>query len=285
MAHIRFSPGAVIDVRGAEYHPAYAHGRVQLTHLITGEIFKYEQKDGSPELPTVELFQLMQHCGDAVIRAFNLRYHDIQAVPELLRDLVPIEPRRQRRSDATATVEFRYDSMDISRIHVWNRKTRKYAELTCADERYSSGMPLWLHEQIEREAQKQGLVFNTQEERMNARGHLIDAIRNISPGDLAASRKRLAALIEVPRIRQVTGNIVDLVHGAPSSVTPGDFIANDRARLTSLDQDILSSRPDPRTKSPKSALERRREHAKQEQCEPNAPDRERRLPMNKGGYR
>lgn len=218
------------------------------------------------------------------IRAFNLRYHDIQAVPELLRDLVPIEPRRQRRCDATATVEFRYDSMDISRIHVWNRKTRKYVELMCADERYSSGVPLWLHEQIEREAQKQGLAFNTQEERMNARGHLIDAIRNISPGDLAASRKRLATLIEVPRIRQVTGNIVDLVHAGASSVTLGDFIANDRAKLTSVDQDILSSRPDPRTKPAKSALDRRREHACAGQIEPDAPIRERRRPMNKGGY-
>ncbi|MGW8278824.1 hypothetical protein ACWGK7_04945 [Sphingomonas aurantiaca] len=218
------------------------------------------------------------------IRAFNLRYHDIQAVPELLRDLVPIEPRRQRRSDATATVEFRYDSMDISRIHVWNRKTRKYVELTCADETYSSGMPLWLHEQIEREAQREGLAFNTQSERMNARGHLVEAIRNISPSDLAASRKRLATLIEVPRIRQTTGNIVDLVNGAPSSVTLGDFIANDRAKLTSLDQDILSPRPDPRTKPPKSALERRREHAAARQIELDAPARKRRMPMNKGGY-
>lgn len=218
------------------------------------------------------------------IRAFNLRYHDIQAVPELLRDLVPIEPRRQRRSDATATVEFRYDSMDISRIHVWNRKTRKYVELMCADEQYSSGMPLWLHEQIEREANKQGLAFNTQEERINARGHLIEAIRNISPGDLAASRKRLATLIEVPRIRQATGNIVDLVRATPSSVTLGDFIANDRARLTSLDQEILSPRPDPRIKPAKSALERRREHVARGQSEPEPPTRERRLPLNKGGY-
>ncbi|WP_242154071.1 hypothetical protein [Sphingomonas sp. BAUL-RG-20F-R05-02] len=68
MPHIRFSPGAVIDVRGAEYRPAYSHGRIQLAHMITGEIFKYEQKDGSLELPTVEQFQLMQHCGDAVTR-------------------------------------------------------------------------------------------------------------------------------------------------------------------------------------------------------------------------
>ena len=119
---------------------------------------------------------------------------------------------------------------------------------------------------------------------MNARGHLIDAIRNISPGDLAASRKRLATLIEVPRIRQATGNIVDLVHATPSSVTLGDFIANDRARLTSLDQDILSSRPNPRTKPPKSALERRREHTMRGQSEPDTPARERRLPLNKGGY-
>jgi putative transposase len=118
---------------------------------------------------------------------------------------------------------------------------------------------------------------------MNARGHLIDAIRNISPGDLAASRKRLATLIEVPRIRQTTGNIVDLVQDTPSSVTLGDFIANDRARLTSLDQEILSSRPDPGAKPAKSALERRREHAATGHIERDAPARKR-LPMAKGGY-
>lgn len=50
------------------------------------------------------------------LRAFGLRYHDIEAVPALLNDLVPLEPRRKRRDDATATVHFRYDPADINTI-------------------------------------------------------------------------------------------------------------------------------------------------------------------------
>ena len=218
------------------------------------------------------------------IRAFGLRFHPIQAVPELLRDLVPLEPRRQRRDDATATVDFRYDAMDISRIHVWNRVTRKYVELRCADEQYARGMPLWLHEKIQEAAKSEALAFNTEQERLIARGHLIQAIRSIDPAEQALSRKRLAELIEIPRIRQVTGNLIDLIHAAPSPASLGDFIGNDRAALTSIDTEILSPRPEPGKKTAKSAVQRRREAATQIHGDVETPARGRRLLADKGGY-
>jgi len=217
------------------------------------------------------------------IRAFGLRFGGKESVPELLNDLAPIEPRRKRRGDATATVEFRYDSMDISRIHVWNRKTLKYCTLYCSDEAYAEGMPLWLHEHIQQEDEKLGLAFNTEEERLIARGALIEAIKNIDPGAHAASRKRLAELLEIPRLKQIAGNLLDLSTASPSATHVGDFIANDRAKPTALDQEILSPRPAPRMKRAKTALERRAEQASLAQRELDTPIHERRLP-GRGGF-
>lgn len=218
------------------------------------------------------------------LRAFGLRYHDIKAVPALLNDLVPIEPRRKRRDDATATVHFRYDPADISTIHVWNRVSRKYVELHCADERYTDGMPLWLHEKIQAEARAQSATFNTEEERLAMRGQLIQAIRSISPKAVAESRKRLAQLLESPRLRQITGNLVDLTNADPEPVTLGDYIAQDRAAPSAVDDEILSTRPAPRKGRAKTDLDYRREEAGRRQPQLTPPDRGRKNLADKGGY-
>lgn len=218
------------------------------------------------------------------LRAFGLRYHGIEAVPALLNDLVPLEPRRKRRDDATATVHFRYDPADISTIHVWNRKTRKYIELQCADERYADGMPLWLHKKIQDEAKSEGAAFNTEEERLHMRGQLIQAIRNISPKALAESRKRVAQLLEIPRVKQITGNIVDLTKAVPVAASLGDFISHDRAALTAFDHEILSPRPTPKRGRTKTALDYRREEVDPSQAQLPVPARARRSIAGKGGY-
>lgn len=193
------------------------------------------------------------------IKAFgNLRYHDARKVRDLLDDLVCIEPRRQRRDQATATVDYRYDPADISRIHVWNRKARTWVELVCSDEQYASGMPLWFHEQIRAEAKRAGAEFNTEEERLAARARLIAAIKAISPEASARARKRVGELYEIPRLRQITGNIVHLETGSPHAVSVVDFISNDRAELTSLDAEILAPRTAPRARLENADLAARR---------------------------
>lgn len=218
------------------------------------------------------------------LRAFGLRYHDIEAVPALLNDLVPLEPRRKRRDDATATVHFRYDPADIGTIYVWNRKTRKYIDLQCADERYAYGMPLWLHKKIQDEAKSEGAAFNTEEERLSTRGKLVQAIRSISPKALAESRKRVAQLLEIPRVKQITGNIVDLTNAEPLAASLGDFISHNRAALTSLDHEILSPRPAPKKGRAKTALDHRRDETDPNRGQLPPPTRSRRNIVGKGGY-
>lgn len=218
------------------------------------------------------------------LRAFGLRYHNIKAVPALLNDLVPLEPRRKRRDDATATVHFRYDPADISTIHVWNRKTRKYVELQCSDECYADGMPLWLHNKIKAEAKAAGAAFNTEEERLAMRGRLVQAVMSISPKAKAERRKQKAQMEENPRIRQITGNLVDLVSTNPEPVSLGDFISHDRAALTSLDHEILSPRPAPSKGQAKTALDHRREDVDPSQVQLPRATRARRNIAGEGGY-
>jgi putative transposase len=177
------------------------------------------------------------------VRMFGLRYSGKEAVRGLLDDLVALEPKRQRRDDATATTKVKFHPADISSIQVWNRKRRKYVELRCDDPTYSAGMPLWLHEHLRDLATKEQRAFNTHEERMEVRHDRIQAIRNISKDASEAEKTLMAKLYEIPRIRQITGNIVNL---DTTSERPAleDYIAHDVAATTSLDDEILSPRPD-----------------------------------------
>lgn len=206
------------------------------------------------------------------IRAFGgLRYHDVRAVPELLSDLRPLEARRQRRDDATATVDFRYDPMDIGCIHVWNRKTRRYVKLVCSDERYGAGMPLWFHEQIRAAAAAEGAAFNTAEERAAARARRVAAIKAINPEDGVRARKTVAELYEIPRLRQIVGNIVHLDVVQPEAVALRDFIPHDRAAETALDLEILAPRPAPAPDRKKGRNRRDRRDAGLAQAAPSSP--------------
>ena len=183
------------------------------------------------------------------VRMFRLRYHDPRAVPILLDDLVPLECKRQRREEATATVKVKFDPSDISRIHVWNRRTRKYVTLRCADETYSDGMPLWFHKLLLKLAREEAAAFNTEEERCAFRTEIIAAIRSISAEAKHQERETVARLYDIARLRQITGNLVHLHTEGSEAVSVDNFIAHDLAATTALDDEILAPRPAPRAKA------------------------------------
>lgn len=214
------------------------------------------------------------------VRQWGLRFHCARAVPELLNDLVRVEPRRQRKEYATATVKFKFDPLNIAKIYVWNRVTRKYVTLHCEDETYADGMPLWFHEQLMDAAKAEGEEFNTHKQRMAIRARRIKAIKNISPEAKHQERKTVARLYEIPRLRQITGNIVHLHTDEPEAVVLDDFISHDLAATTMLDDEILAPRPpfgEPHKRS-SSGRDRRdsgKPHAAEQQ--PNSRPRTRRV--------
>lgn len=227
------------------------------------------------------------------VRLFGLRYHGAREIRELLNDLLPLECRRQGRTNPKVTVTIKYDQQDVGRIHVFNRATKKYVELACDDPSYAAGMPLWLHKQLEQVARDEGAAFSSPDERAALRSRRIEAIRNINPKAKAAARSRLAALLEIPRIRQVVGNLVHLEVEPPSPGTVHDFISHDLAAPTALDIEILAPRPDgfgrDKTEKRQKAERNDRDRRNAGQPRPAAPTapsttRRRDEPVATGGY-
>ncbi|QXQ06233.1 transposase family protein [Sphingosinicellaceae bacterium] len=91
--------------------------------------------------------------------------------------------------------------------------------------------------------------FNTEAERLEARARRITAVRNIAPGAKHRERLTLAKLLEIPRLRRITGNIVHLDTDYAASASIDDFISHDSAALTALDAEILAPRSVPRRKA------------------------------------
>lgn len=183
----------------------------------------------------------------AGVTLFGMRYFDIKGgeVAGLLDDLVPVEPRRKSTRDdgtRTAMTKVKFNRMDVSRIRVWNRVTRAYVELGCEFADYADGLPLELHRQVERHAEKAGLAFSSETDRMAARSERIQAIRAIDRTADETMRKELAKLVEIPRLRKIVGNIVETSVAPAYPVTMGDFIEHDVAATTSLDDEVIAPR-------------------------------------------
>ena len=116
------------------------------------------------------------------------------------------------------------------------------------------------------------------------RARCVEAIRNISPASKLESRKRVAELLEIPRLRQIVGNLHHLIDVQPEPVAVGDFIANDRAAETCLDHEILSKRPASGSGAKTRDSRRRQEDAVDSQKDRGAAKATPRRRGLKGGY-
>ena len=195
------------------------------------------------------------------LRLLGLRYHCAINVPKLIDDNFPFEAARPQHKKRTVHTRVKFNPADISVVYVWSKAEKRYLPLKCSDPDYADGMPLWLHEQIAEAARKEGLAFNTAEERAVARAERVAAIRAITAKSLKADRDMLGRLADIPRNRQIIGNVVNLDYDFAQAVTTDDFISHDVASLTSLDLEILAPRPTPGgdgRRDPEEALERRR---------------------------
>jgi hypothetical protein len=110
-------------------------------------------------------------------------------------------------------------------------------------------MPLWFHDHLLKCARDEAAAFNTEEERCAFRAEIIAAIRNISPEAKHREREIVARLHDIPRIRQITGNLVHLHTEGSEAVSVENFIAHDLAATTALDDEIVAPRPAPRAKA------------------------------------
>lgn len=230
-------------------------------------------------LPKINSHRLT-HAG---IEWNGLRFGDYKAVPDLLADLVPLEGKRQRLKNATATVSFRYDPYDLRKIWVINRKTNQDVELYCQTAGYTDEpISLWMHEQIREKAKAEAADFNSREWRDACRAELLDAIDQLTPEAKERERKLLAKLYENKRIRSITGELASLQRERPEPVDI-PIIYADVIEHEMHDADTLSRRPAPQKAAPTASKRRsNRQKAKaanaREATPEDMPERDRRAP-------
>jgi putative transposase len=132
----------------------------------------------------------------AGIRIFRLKYCCEKNVPILLNDMCAETrtARGKRKGSANAIVKIKYNPDDISVIHVFNSKDRKYYELRCTDMEYARGLGLSQHHEIRKFATSINNAFNTPEQRRAARMALRASIEAACP-EIGLKAKRAQKLL------------------------------------------------------------------------------------------
>lgn len=220
------------------------------------------------------------------IEVWGLRYGGDEAVTGLLSNLAGRERvgRRRANGDATATVGFCYDPLNIGSIFVWNPESKAYVRLRCMTAEYADGMPLFVHEQIREAAAASGEAFASEADRIAVRNRLLQAKRSLDPSQPLKAREQAMRILEATRLRQIAGNVVWSETALAQPVSAHDLISHDRAALTSFDAEVLNPRP--KTPAPKR---RRSDRDRRDAGKPAAQEPQREAPVRrrraKGGYR
>ena len=138
------------------------------------------------------------------VELFGLQFHDRVLTSALLEDLISLEPRRgQRRGSATAKVKVKYNPANIAEINVWNQRRNVYVTLPCTDDRYTSGISLWHHNQLRAWAKICGLRFSSEEDRLLARAELQKRISEYAPELRGKERRAAARLLHSPKVEAI----------------------------------------------------------------------------------
>lgn len=141
------------------------------------------------------------------VELFGLQFHDTAKVNVLLEDLVASVPTRRRaKGSVSATVKIKYNPADLSEIHVWNLRRKRYVTLPCLDEKYSSGISLWHHRKIQEWAKTQGYEFSTEADRLKARAALIDRVYEAAPNLKGQNLRDMRRLLNSPTVQDIGGN-------------------------------------------------------------------------------
>ena len=140
------------------------------------------------------------------VQLFGLQFQDTAKVDVLLEDLVASVPKRgQANGSLSATVKIKYNPADLSEIHVWNSRRKRYVTLPCLDEKYSRGISLWHHRKIQEWAKTQGYEFSTQADRLKARAALIDRVYEAAPNLKGQNLRDMRRLLNSPTVQDIGG--------------------------------------------------------------------------------
>jgi putative transposase len=158
------------------------------------------------------------------IRFKGFRFHDPEITQQLLADLaphVPVRDRRRRLSSASVKVKVKYMNASIAEIQVWNPKAKprkRYVSLPNWDRSYASlpGLGFWHHERIKDWAKANNLAFASDEDRILAHDNLRAMTENAAPeAKIAAMRQRRRLLEPMRPTLPPAADAVSIVDARP----------------------------------------------------------------------
>jgi hypothetical protein len=176
----------------------------------------------------------------------GLQYHREKEVRELLRDLLPMEPIRGRARN-TVKVKAKIHPDNLGVVHVLNHKQHSYVALPCTQPKYVGGISEHHHNVLKVYAQKEGMNFQTEAERVEVRARLADTIDSFIP-------VRIKHRKQIQRVKGVTA-----AEAAAELVSDGPRAPSSRSQYESL-IDAISDRADGRQRF-KSAVRSRKRHS------------------------
>jgi putative transposase len=104
---------------------------------------------------------------------------------------------------------------------------------------------------------------------------------HVDPKARGKVQEEMARLYDIPRIREITGTIVNLELRPGEHIEQADFVGHERAALTSFDHEILSSRPPIKRETRERRRDRRDAGSTVATETPTEPTLRRRLPKEK----
>ena len=148
----------------------------------------------------------------------GLRFHDPALTSALLDDLVALEPVRgqRHRGSARVIVKVKYNPLNASEIHVWNRRRNVYVTLPCAEADYTLGLSFWQHRQIRDWSRAKGLEFSSERDRLFARAQLIAEVEASAPKLKLKQRRNVARLMSSAHVAGLLAERTVTVAEAPS---------------------------------------------------------------------
>lgn len=119
----------------------------------------------------------------------GIPYHSPEVTRELLKDLIPFEPRRGR-SKGSVKVKVKLHPDNLSVLHVLNHRRKQYVAMPCAHPRYVAGITEHHHKMLKAFARRENLEFNTEAQQVEARARLQDLMDSFTPVKIKHRRQQ-----------------------------------------------------------------------------------------------
>lgn len=137
----------------------------------------------------------------------------------------------------------RFHADDLGAASIWSEARGAYVSFPCTRPDYATGLPLWLHVQINAWAGRTGRPVITEQEQIAARAGFVELVRSVTHALEPAQRALQFRLMTSPSVRTWLGNgVADLLRDPATAEGPADAIHREFAAPSRMDGSVKRPR-------------------------------------------